>query len=121
MKMTRRVFLGTSIATVAVAACGGDDGGGTMIDSTTGTKNCTTNGTAVVIAGNHGHTMVVTMADVTAAADKTYDITGGGGHTHMVTVTAANFASLASNPNGSVMVNSTSAAAHTHAITVTCA
>lgn len=119
MKMTRRQFLGTAIATTAVAACGGDDGGGA--DAGGGGRNCQTNGTTATISANHGHTITVTAAQIAAGADMTYDITGSGGHTHMVTITAANFATLQSNPNGSIMVTSTSGNAHTHSVTVLCA
>lgn len=119
MKMTRRQFLGTSVAAVAVAACGGDDVGSP--DAAQQARNCATNGTNTTISGNHGHTITVTASDVSAGVDKTYDITGAGGHAHMVTVTAANFATLQSNANGSVMVTSTSGAAHTHTVTIVCA
>jgi hypothetical protein len=77
------------------------------------------NGTSVNIAGNHGHVLMVSKAEVTAAADKTYDITGTAAHSHSVTVTAANFATLASNQ--SVSLTSTSGGNHTHSILVMCA
>jgi hypothetical protein len=63
--------------------------------------------------------MMVSVADVTAGVEKTYDITGSAPHTHMVTVTAANMASLKT--GGTVMVQSTTGGAHTHAVTVMCA
>jgi hypothetical protein len=117
MKISRRQFLGTAVLGAAVAACGGDDGG----DGGGGTKDCLTNGTSTQIGGNHGHTIVVSMNDVTAGVDKTYDIRGTSAHTHSVTVTAANFATLTNNPTGSVMVTSTDSNAHSHTITILCA
>jgi hypothetical protein len=117
MKVTRRQFLGTAVVVGAAAACGGgggDDGSGP-------TKDCLVNGTTATIGSNHGHTITVSMTDVMAAADKTYDIMGTSAHTHSVTVTAANFASLMNNPDGSVMVTSTSSNAHSHTITILCA
>jgi hypothetical protein len=117
MKITRRQFLGTAAVVGAAAACGGgggDDGAGPM-------KDCVVNGTTATIGSNHGHTITVSMVDVMAGVDKTYDIMGTAAHTHSVTVTAANFASLVSNPDGSVMVNSTSSNAHTHTVTILCA
>jgi hypothetical protein len=81
--------------------------------------NCLQNGTAVVIGTNHGHTMTVAKADVTAAVPKTYDIAGASLHTHTVTLTAAHFATLAT--NFSVTVTSTSDGTHAHAVTVSCA
>ena len=118
MSMTRKQFLrtivGTSIGVAGVAtlaACGGDDG---PADAPGGT--CTT--PSATIGGNHGHTMTVTKAEVTAATAKTYDITGAGVHTHTVTVSAANFASLA--VGGTLTITSTTANAHSHDVVVMC-
>jgi hypothetical protein len=121
MSMTRKEFLGTLIGAGAVlVGCGGDDGGGTP-DSGGSQRNCALNGTTATIESNHGHTLMVLKADVTAGVEKTYDITGGSTHAHMVTVTAANFATLQSNANGSVMVTSTAGGGHTHSVTIVCA
>jgi hypothetical protein len=116
MKLSRRQFLGTVALGTAAAACGGDDGG-----NGGGNRDCVMNGTSAQISGNHGHSITVSMADVMAGVDKTYDISGSSAHSHSVTVTAANFASLMSNPDGSVMVTSTSGNAHTHTVTILCA
>ena len=121
MSMTRKEFLGTVLGAAgaaALAGCGGDDGGGA--DSSV-QRSCATNGTAITIDANHGHVLMVTSSDVNAGADKTYDITGTALHSHMVTVTAADFARLQSNANASVMVTSTLGSAHTHSITILCA
>lgn len=118
MKMTRRQFLGTSVAAVAVAACGGDEG---KTDAAIAGRNCAVNGTTAQISANHGHVIVVTSSDISANADKTYDITGSATHAHSVTITAANFATLNSNSNGSIMVTSTDGGGHTHQVTVLCA
>ena len=122
MSMTRKEFFGTVLKGTAVgalaagvlAACGGDDGGGDAIDAPAGA--CTPNAT---IAGNHGHTLTVSTADVTAGAEKTYDIEGSAGHAHSVTVSAANFTTLAG--GGNVNLVSTSGSSHTHNVTVVCA
>jgi hypothetical protein len=120
MSMTRKQFLGTMIGAGAAlaAGCGGDDGGGT--DSSV-QRNCAANGTSVTIDANHGHVLMVTSADVAAGLDKTYDITGTAIHSHMVTVTGADFMRLQSNANASVMVTSTLGSAHMHTITILCA
>ena len=118
--MTRKEFLGSLIGAAALLACGGDsDGGGA--DAATSGKSCTTNGTTATIGSNHGHVLTVSAADVSAGVDKTYDITGTSAHAHMVTVTAANFTTLKNNPNGSVMLTSTSGGGHTHSVTIVCA
>ena len=97
------------VTAIGLSACGDDSpstGGGDAGMSLT-----------VTIASNHGHVANVTMADVTAAADKTYDIQGSAGHTHSVTVTAADFATLTN--TGSVTITSTTAVGHSHAVTIT--
>lgn len=121
MTMTRKQFLRTVVGAgigaagiAALASCGVSDGGGTP-DASGGT--CTTPSAA--IGSNHGHVMVVALADVTAGIAKDYDITGTAGHTHTVTVSASNMATLKT--GGTVMVQSSSANAHTHAVTVMCA
>jgi hypothetical protein len=62
---------------------------------------------------------MVTKEDVTAGADKTYDITGTASHPHTVTVTADMFTMLKNNT--SIMTNSSLNSNHMHAITVMCA
>jgi hypothetical protein len=117
MKISRRQFLGTALIGTAAAACGGDDTGD---PADAASKSCTDNGTSVAIADNHSHVLVVSAADVSAGVDKTYDIMGSADHTHMVTVTAANFTSLKNSPNNTVQVTTTSTFAHTHTITLAC-
>jgi hypothetical protein len=70
------------------------------------------------IASNHGHVLTVSAADVTAGQPRTYDIMGGAGHGHSVTLTAAHFQMLAQNQP--VTVTST-VTLHSHSITVRCA
>lgn len=70
------------------------------------------------IVGNHGHVLEVSQADIDAAQDKTYDIQGGSAHTHSVTITAAQFTTLAG--GGQVVVTSTNGGAHTHEVTIVC-
>jgi len=120
MTMTRKDFLrsivgaGLGVASVAViAGCGGDDGGGSVDAPAAG---CTTPTSA--IASNHGHTITVSLTDVNAGVDKTYDITGTSAHTHMVTVTAADFTAIKAGTTR--MVTSTTGGGHTHAVTVMC-
>ncbi len=99
---------GTDAGTRADTGSGGADSGPFMC----GMVNST-------IGSNHGHVLTVPLADVTAAADRTYDITGAGGHAHNVTVTAAQFGMLQAGMT--VTTNSTIGAAHGHMVTVTCA
>ena len=125
MKMTRKDFLrslfGAAAGGLVLAACGGDDGGGTtQADAPVSQASCTMNGTSVNIETNHGHVLMVSKEDVSAGADKTYDIMGTATtHTHSVTVSAADFAKLAQNM--SVHLTSTTGGAHTHGILIMCA
>lgn len=113
---------------------GGHDGGGDLFDggedgghkddagedAGSNEPSCTQNGTVVEISANHGHDMVVSKEDVEAGVEKTYDIRGTSGHVHLVTLTAANFATLAA--NGAVQVNSTEEGSfHFHEVSVSCA
>lgn len=68
--------------------------------------------------GNHGHTLVVADADITAAVEKTYNIQGASGHPHTVVVTAAMFTMLKTARAISVMSSTNSS--HSHPVTVTC-
>lgn len=121
---------------IVTAACGGDDDDGPATDAPPAADGpdpdappavdappevdappgvCTPEPT---IASNHGHTLTIAAADVTAGQARTYDITGGAGHAHAVTLTAAHFQML--QQNQPVTVTSTSAG-HTHSVTVRCA
>lgn len=120
MTMTRKDFLrslvgvGVGVAGVAVIAGCGDDGGGGTVDAPATVCTAPT----AAIGTNHGHVITVAIGDVNAGADKTYDITGTGGHPHMVTVTAAQFTQIKSGMT--VTVQSTSGGGHTHSVTVQC-
>jgi hypothetical protein len=67
---------------------------------------------------NHGHRLVVPLADVEAGNSKTYQITSNGQHPHTVHVTAAQFAELASGTT--VTAESSNDAGHTHSVVFTC-
>ncbi len=99
----------------ALAGCGGDDGGGGGTPDSPAAV-CTTPTSA--IQGNHGHTLVVSLADVNAAVDKTYDIMGTSLHAHSVTITAADFAMIKAGTTR--MVVSTTGGGHTHPVSVMC-
>ncbi len=135
MSRTRREFLKVvAMAAVPIAASGigcGDDEGAVGGGSGSGTGGGTGGGGGPVgdggaecsaimttIGGNHGHTVDVTIGDVLAGVEKTYTFTGT--HTHSITVTAAQFTTIAA--NGSVMVISTPGGVddHTHLVTITC-
>jgi len=72
----------------------------------------------ITMDGQHEHPVTVPLTDVMAGVEKTYTLDmGEEGHTHMMTVTAANFTTLKT--TGTVTVTST-AAGHTHDVTLMC-
>jgi len=122
--MTRTEFLkwlGGGTALVALSACG-DDGGSAAPDAAVDAPaGCTATNGVVVIMDNHPHAphmVIVAKEDVAAAVDKTYDIMGSAAHTHMITITAAQFTELKS--SASIMVASTDGGGHTHMVKVSC-
>lgn len=122
MKTTRREFLTTTTTAAlgaglvaGVVACSDSDttgaGGGAA-------GGCTTTN----ISDDHGHALTVSQADVDAAVDKTYSIAGASPHDHSVTITAAEFGTLAG--GSPVTITSSDAGPgdpHTHMVTVSCA
>jgi len=124
--MDRKTFIkkvaGTlliGIPAYAVLGCSSsDDSGGTTPPPPTN-ADCLANGTQSSIGANHGHTLIVSVADIQNGTDKQYSIQGGSGHNHDITVTAANFTALMSNQQ--VQVTSTSGGGHTHSVTISCA
>jgi pyruvate/2-oxoglutarate dehydrogenase complex dihydrolipoamide acyltransferase (E2) component len=80
-----------------------------------------TNFTRVVgrLGRNHGHELTVSFADVTAGAEKTYQLGGTSKHSHAVTLTADDMKSLLS---GKVLrTKTTSDGGHAHRVVARCA
>ncbi len=124
--MTRKAFLKQlglvtlAAGTASLMACS-DDGSANVDAGPDGPSGCTATNAAAMIATNHVHSphaLVVSSADVTAGAEKTYDIMGTATHTHAITVTAAQFVMLQG--GGTIMVTSTDGIGHTHVVTVSC-
>jgi hypothetical protein len=80
---------------------------------------CSRGATATSITANHGHSLIVSKADVAAAATKTYSIQGTSSHPHQVTINAAQFAQLKS--GRTISVTSSLVLSHAHTVTVGCA
>jgi len=119
MDLSRKDFLKLTFAFIGGATlvgCGGGTGQDDMAP-----PNCSQNGTKAKIADNHSapHSLIVPKSDLTSTTNKTYDIMGAADHTHMVTLTAANLASLLANTP--VTVTTTTTLSHTHQIIVSCA
>ncbi len=125
--MNRKTFIKKTVGALLIAlpaysvlscSSSSDDSGSN--NSGGGTANCLQNGArASSISGNHGHSLTVSKADVTAGAEKTYSINGSSGHAHSITVSVANFSTLKNNQQ--VIISSTSGNNHTHSVTISCA
>lgn len=107
---TRREALVALGALALVPSCGSSpaapaDGGGLA-------------GCSDTIAGNHGHVLTVPQADVDAGTPRDYDIRGSAGHTHTVSLSAADFTLLQT--SGSVIVMSSAGGGHDHMVTISC-
>jgi len=74
--------------------------------------------TRSAITGNHGHSLAVPAADITAGVEKSYNIMGSSGHSHDVIITAAMFADL--QDAKPVTVDSSEESEHAHTVTITC-
>ena len=116
-KTTGALLLATTAYALSSCSSSSDDSGSN--NNNGGTRNCLDNGTASTIGGNHGHSLTVSKGDVANGTEKTYTIDGSAGHSHMVTVTAANFSTLQGNQQ--VAVSSTSGNGHSHSVTISCA
>lgn len=114
MRINRKQFLGIAAgggAGLALAACGGGGYGG----SGTPASSC-----GSTIAGNHGHTLPIAVADVNSMNDMAYDITGTADHSHNLTLTALQLAQLKSGLQANATSTPGGLNGHTHAVAVSC-
>ena len=114
--VTRREFtleaalaiLAGCVIAVTETGCGGSDNGPSPlpVGDVTGS-----------IGANHGHSALITSAQLAAGGAITLDIRGQADHPHMVSLSQADMASLKNRQ----MVSSTSSndASHTHTVTFT--
>lgn len=121
MKNSQKVTRVALVAVLLSAACGDDP-----VEPQLST--CATLGPVAVILDNHlpsggDHALEVPAADVVAGIEKTYDIRGDNvGHTHSVTITAANFESLQVGDPISVLTSNNGPVGfgHEHTVQLTC-
>ena len=67
------------------------------------------------ISANHGHTAVITNAQLTAGGAVALDIAGSGGHSHTVSLSAAEVVQIRDGQR--VAKESSSTSGHTHTVT----
>ena len=127
--LNRKEFLTLTFTLIggaaAVAACSssGTYGGGNGTGGTTGTTGACSNPlpeTQLADSTGHVHTVSIPASDLDATTDQVINTSVVGGHMHMVTLAAADLATLKG--GGSVTVTSTQAGtpAHTHMYSVSC-
>lgn len=129
-RLNRKEFLQTALAMAGfgfavsrVAACGGDTTPTPVSTGGAGTGGgnanaCADNAPTETIGSNHGHTLMVSQADVEAGTAKTYSIKGTSAHDHSVTVSAGDFTTLMA--GNTVQGRSTTNSGHDHTITIMC-
>jgi hypothetical protein len=100
--------------TITISACGGGGGGGPTAPSNP-TPSLGPGDKAGSISANHGHTAVITAAQLAAGAAVNLELTVGDGHTHSVNLSAAEVTQIAGNQR--VSKTSSTDDAHNHVVT----
>ena len=106
--------------TITISGCGG--GGGGSPTGSSGTGGSTGGGTGSSsgdkvgnISANHGHTAVITSAQLTAGGALQLNIRGNADHPHTVDLSAAELSSIAAGQR--VGKGSSEESFHTHTVT----
>jgi hypothetical protein len=102
-----------SAATITIVDCGGGDSSPSPSPSPSPTP--TPGDVPGTISGNHGHTAVVTAAQITAANAVTLDIRGSADHPHSLALSAAEVGMIGNAQTVSKM--SSSDDGHSHTVT----
>ncbi len=100
---------------ITIAACGGDSSPSTPTPTPTSTPTPSTGNVEGAIGTNHGHTVTITSADLTAGNALSLDITGTSDHPHTVEITVAEVGQIAQGMQ--VQTTSSSEEGHTHTVT----
>ena len=118
--ITRRDFTAASVMTllagVAITITGCEEDKNPANPDPTPSPTATPVGDKTgTISANHGHTAVVTAAQITAAGAVALDIKGTADHTHTLELTVAEVAQIGGGTR--VAKNSTTTASHDHTVT----
>lgn len=97
-------------AAITISGCGG--GGASSLTAATPPPPLTD--VAGQISSNHGHSAVITAAQLGAAGALDLDLRGTAGHTHMVSLTSAEVATIA---RRGMIQKESSGSSHTHTVT----
>jgi len=99
--------------TITISGCGGSSSPSTPTPTTT--MPPATGDKTGAISANHGHTVTITGAQLTAGGDVTLELTVGNGHTHSVSLTGAEVVQIRGNQR--VSKESTTNSGHSHTVT----
>ena len=119
--LERREFvLGSILAmlagvTITISGCGGGSSPSSPNPQPNPTPNPTGGDKVGDISANHGHTVMITGAQLTAGGDVTLQLTEGSGHTHSVSLAASEVVQIRGNTR--VAKDSTNTSGHTHTVT----
>jgi hypothetical protein len=111
----------TGVITVASGNTFGHTHGVTVTCSGTpvAAAKCANGSSAATISFNHGHSLILSKADVALGGTKTFSIAGGAGHAHTITLVPADFTALKA--GSTVTKVSSNGAGHTHSVSILCA
>jgi hypothetical protein len=99
-------------AAITITGCGGGSSPAGPSNPPPGGGSGDKNG---AISANHGHTAVVTAAQLTAGNALNVELTVGNGHTHVLALSAAEVVSIAGNQR--VSKQSSQGGGHDHTVT----
>ena len=102
-----------SAATITIVDCGGDGGSSNPPPSPSPTP--TPGDVAGTVSANHGHTALVTAAQITAANAVSLDIRGEATHPHIVELSAAEVGMIGTRQT--VSKTSSNNSGHIHTVT----
>ena len=108
-------LLALSGVTITVSACGGSDSPSTPTTPTTTTPPAPSGDEVGSVSANHGHTAVITAAQLAAGGAINLDISGTSGHTHTVQLSAAEVGQIAAQMR--VTKTSSTDGGHNHDVT----
>jgi len=102
--------------TITISGCGGGSSSPSSPSSPAPTPTPAASGDKMgSISANHGHTVTITAAQLTAGGDVTLLLTEGSGHTHNVSLTGGEVVQVRDNQK--VAKESTSNSGHSHTVT----
>ena len=102
--------------TITISGCGGGSSSPSSPSTPAPTPTPAASGDKMgAISANHGHTVTITAAQLSAGGDVTLQLTEGSGHTHTVSLTGAEVVQVRDNQK--VAKESTSNSGHSHTVT----